>query len=274
MPGESGNDEQRAGKTPGETNEEAEKKDIATTALQTLGGDAVAAKRDIATTAVQSLGVNAVDAKKEIATTALQTLSPEQMADVIGQVSGPTQEVRDRLAQWMSAAGVLLLTAGLLFAGIAAVRLFNTPMSWDNAPTEGEISQTVSFYLPIFLVPVILLFAAALASVVGYLLMRAGGAATSEFIPEKDREMVGRILLQAAPKEAMDEYVRLRSLSGISGFFTKMKLSGLPLATITLTLIFTFLAIWSEAFFDLAKLTLGVFLGSYVQQHAGPERQP
>ncbi len=38
-------------------------------------------------------------------------------------------------------------------------------------------------------------------------------------------------------------YVRLSSLSGITGFFQKIGVSGLPLATIFLTLIFALLTI-------------------------------
>jgi hypothetical protein len=193
MPSESHNDAQQSGQIAREMSEEVDKqREIANAVIQSLGGDAIAAKRDIATTAVQTLGVDAVDAKKEIATTVLQSLSGEQRAEIVAQVSGPTQQVRDRLAQWMSGSGILLLVVGVLFAAAAAVRLFNTPMIWDNAPTEGGISEAVGFYLPTFLAPMILLFATALSSVIGYLLMRAGGAATSEFIPEKDREMVTR----------------------------------------------------------------------------------
>jgi hypothetical protein len=52
----------------------AAKKEVATTALQSLGSNAVEAKREIATTALQTLGPDAVEAKKDILTVALQTL--------------------------------------------------------------------------------------------------------------------------------------------------------------------------------------------------------
>src|SRR5215203_2425632 len=77
------------------------KKDIAATALQTLGADAVDAKKEIANTALQTLGADAVDAKKEIATAALQTLSPEERQNVLGQMQGPTQQISDRIWQWI-----------------------------------------------------------------------------------------------------------------------------------------------------------------------------
>jgi hypothetical protein len=46
-------------------------------------------------------------------------------------------------------------------------------------------------------------------------------------------------------------------------------LTGLPLATIGLTLFFSLLAIQYPNFMDLAKLTLGAFIGSFVQKQAG-----
>jgi hypothetical protein len=88
------------------------KKDIATTALQTLGANAVDAKKDIATTALQTLGADAVDAKKDIATNALQTLSHEAREDVIGQVQGPSRFVSDRIWQWVVGAFAIVFVGG------------------------------------------------------------------------------------------------------------------------------------------------------------------
>ena len=70
-------------------------------------------------------------------------------------------------------------------------------------------------------------------------------------------------------EKAIDLYVRLNSLSGATGFFTKIGITGLPLATIALSLIFTILGLTQATgtkLFDLANLTLGAFLGSYVQR--------
>jgi hypothetical protein len=172
----------------------------------------------------------------------------------------------------MTRVGVVLIIVSVLFTGAAVVRLYTA--QYENTPPRGAgMSQTIGFYLPDLIGPILMLVAALLVSVIGYMLMRSAYAAASEIIPTEDRAMVDEILSRMDPKEATNEYVRLRSLTGVSGFFTKMKLSELPLATISLTLIFTFLAIWADAFFDLAKLTLGVFLGSFVQQNVGPERQ-
>jgi hypothetical protein len=70
--------------------------------------------------------------------------------------------------------------------------------------------------------------------------------------------------------EPIDQYVRLRALTGISGNFTKLGVTGLPLTTVFLTLVFCVISLLpsttnSPAFLDLAKLTLGAFIGSFVQ---------
>jgi hypothetical protein len=74
--------------------------------------------------------------------------------------------------------------------------------------------------------------------------------------------------------EAVSQYIRLRSLTGFTGTFTKLGLTGLPLATIGLTIFFALMYSYSTdpAYMDLAKLTLGAFIGSFVQKQVG-ERQ-
>jgi hypothetical protein len=67
--------------------------------------------------------------------------------------------------------------------------------------------------------------------------------------------------------ESIDQYVRLSSLAKFTGTFTQLGLTGLPLATIALTLFFSLLALVKpDDFLDLAKLTLGAFIGSFVQR--------
>jgi hypothetical protein len=56
-------------------------------------------------------------------------------------------------------------------------------------------------------------------------------------------------------------------LATFTGSFTQLGLTGLPLATIGLTLFFSFLAlVHPDGFLDLTKLTLGAFIGSFVQR--------
>jgi hypothetical protein len=77
--------------------------------------------------------------------------------------------------------------------------------------------------------------------------------------------------------EAIDQYVRLRSLAGWAGTFTKLGITGLPLVTVVLTLIFSLIALLplshADAFLDLAKLTLGAFIGSFVQRNVELRKQ-
>ncbi len=218
------------------------------------------------------------EAKKEIAAEALDALPVHQQEEIASQLFvTPSQPVTDRLALRTGLAGMICLGAALVVLIAAVIMLVITA---NDAPATaaldigtGDPLETFSLLLPLTLIPMILVVTAAIFSGIGYLLLRAAGAASKEVIPKQDFGLLSQVLLQSQPKEAINEYIRLRSLTGLSGFFTKMGLSGLPLATIALTLIFTVLAIWVEAFFDLAKLTLGVFLGSYVQQHTGTTRQ-
>lgn len=71
-------------------------------------------------------------------------------------------------------------------------------------------------------------------------------------------------------EDAISQYIRLTSLTGFTGTFTKLGLTGLPLATIGLTLFFSIMSVYYPTqFVDLAKLTLGAFIGSFVQRQAG-----
>jgi hypothetical protein len=90
-----------------------------------------------------------------------------------------------------------------------------------------------------------------------------------DVIPREDRELLTP-LISGGNEKAIDLYVRLSSLTGATGTATKLGLTGLPLVTVGLTLIFCVLEIYkpSGGFMDLAKLTLGAFIGSFVQRVA------
>lgn len=171
---------------------------------------------------------------------------------------------------------------GLAFLGIAAFALFSMCVwvilipsvvkpSESPTPWTALLTQLVS----VFAGPLLILVTAMFSAAVGYSLLRKAGTATKEVIPPQDYPLLSQLLL-SGNKEALGGYIQLSSLTGFVGFFTKVGLTGLPLATIGLTLIFTFLALCvpkSEAadvvnlkqgLFDLAKLTLGAFIGSYV----------
>ncbi len=105
----------------------------------------------------------------------------------------------------------------------------------------------------------------------------------SSVIPIRDAKLIERAIIDGKP-EPIDQYIRLSSLRGGVGIFTKVGLTGLPLATIALTLVFAGLALSSpfsekgeskvfDAFIDLTKLTLGAFIGSFVQRQVEARRQ-
>jgi len=95
-------------------------------------------------------------------------------------------------------------------------------------------------------------------------------------IPYDDLPLVREAVIEGKA-EPIDQYVRLRSLSGMSGNFTKLGITGLPLTTVLLTLIFSGVALMplpqAKDFLDLAKLTLGAFIGSFVQRQVEQRRQ-
>jgi hypothetical protein len=108
-------------------------------------------------------------------------------------------------------------------------------------------------------------------------LFSKAGSITAQVIPPQDRHLL-EPLIKGPNKDAIGEYIRLASLSGFSGTFTKLGFTGLPLATVALTLIFLGVSIFvsdaelKKSVFDMAKLTLGAFIGSFVQRNIEQER--
>src|SRR5437588_695531 len=88
------------------------------------------------------------------------------------------------------------------------------------------------------------------------------GSLTSQVIRREDRALL-EPLLSKPNVEAISQYIRLASLSGSAGTFTYLGFTGLPLATVALTLILLATAIFvndddlQKSIFDMAKLTLG-----------------
>ena len=144
-------------------------------------------------------------------------------------------------------------------------------------------AQLISHYLKPYLGPLMMFLVAILASALGFAMIQVSGRATRRVINPEDRDVVTKLLL-SNPQTGIDNYIRLSSLTGIIGGFTKLGLSGLPLATISLTVIFALMALitlssekTSTAMLDLCKLTLGAFIGSYVQKQTtvgGTIQQP
>ncbi len=163
-----------------------------------------------------------------------------------------------------------LMMGGYLFLSVSALALaVLVYMVWRNegynalGPVDGwNLAMLFSAHI-------ILLLAALLGALIGYGLLRSAGAAFKEIIPEKDAELLYE-LLRGDETTGLDNYVKLASLSGIVGACFKPGITGLPLATIALTVFFAILGLIpspeSQSFFDLSKLTLGAFIGSFVQR--------
>jgi hypothetical protein len=184
----------------------------------------------------------AEEAVKSLPSEEAKSLSEEAREEVAARMlpPQPLQTTTDRTARIMTYLGALLIVAGVAASGAMVWSfLALVPAVNEYAQPGGNISEVLSNSVPLLLVPAGLLFAATLLFVIGYLLLRTSYSASRELIPAGDREMVNQAMEKAkTTREALTEYIRLRSLSGIAGFFTKMSLSGLPLATIALTLIY------------------------------------
>lgn len=86
-------------------------------------------------------------------------------------------------------------------------------------------------------------------------------------IPADDRKLLEE-LIRAEKTKGIELYIQVASLKGPTKAATTLGLTGLPLATIGLTIFFSLIALVKpdSNFLDLAKLTLGAFIGSFVQR--------
>jgi len=133
-------------------------------------------------------------------------------------------------------------------------------------------SQLFAWFLENYTSHLVMLLGAFFLGFLGIRLLGAAGKGSPEVIPPEDRKLL-EPLISAANHDAIREYVILASLAGFTGTFQKVGFSGLPLATVTLTLIFSALSFVEEEFLELAKLTLGAFIGSFVQKGVDTIRQ-
>lgn len=141
----------------------------------------------------------------------------------------------------------------------------------------GPATTPAILYLTLFTPHLLLFMTTIVSGYVGYKLVVASGASAENPIPPNDYALLAP-LIREGKSESIDQYVRLSSLSGFTGTFTKLGLTGLPLTTVGLTLIFAALALLpldtesQRSFFDLTKLTLGAFIGSFVQRQVEQRR--
>jgi hypothetical protein len=156
-------------------------------------------------------------------------------------------------------AGLAFIYGAVFVLGMACYRLFT-----DFRPVRNIYEYNAEL---------IMCAVGAFASLLGVQLLKSVGLTKnqqpSRVINEKEWDVICDKVREGS-EEAISQYIRLTSLTGFTGTFTKLGLTGLPLATIGLTIFFSVLSLWyPDTFLDLAKLTLGAFIGSFVQKQVG-----
>lgn len=159
----------------------------------------------------------------------------------------------------MSGYAMLMFSAALLFL-----------LAWRYLKYEKEViapdqTPSLTWVLHSYGFEILIVSASLMLIVIGFRLLRSAGKGTATVIPPEERQLLNP-LIRDAKKDAIEQYVVLSSLSGFTGTFQKLGFTGLPLATAGLTLIFSIFAFKDSAFLELAKLTLGAFIGSFVQK--------
>jgi hypothetical protein len=174
----------------------------------------------------------------------------------------------------------LIQTGGIIFAIVAAFAFLYAIVKIIRSDGAKNIQVGENFWQTLVAAQFDVIAMVLIGVLVAFLALRLfskAGSLTSEVIREKDRDLLTP-LISGANKEAIGEYIRLASLSGFTGTFQYLGFTGLPLATVALTLILLAIALWvdddelKKGVFDMAKLTLGAFLGSFVQRNLETEK--
>jgi hypothetical protein len=174
--------------------------------------------------------------------------------------------------------GVGILAA----AGAIGVLVYAGYFFLRNERTNPQLPTDFSFLRdvvgPNFTFILIVVIALILALLAARLLTKTRLFANSGRVIRDEDRILLEPLVRNADKDAITEYIRLASLTGFSGTFTKLGFTGLPLVTVALTLILLITAAtmsegdMQKSVFDMAKLTLGAFLGSFVQRNIEQEK--
>jgi hypothetical protein len=166
---------------------------------------------------------------------------------------------------------VLVYGAGILF-------FFGVVGSVGQSEHQRLASPDLTFvgFISFYFREILISVASAMALMLGNRLLRQIGVSDQPTIPERDREIISDAIKEGK-EDAVRLYIQLRSLTGFTGAFTKLGLTGLPLTTVALTIFFSLLSFspgeLGGNFLDLAKLTLGAFIGSFVQRQVEGRRQ-
>ncbi|MGG8295078.1 hypothetical protein PGR09_04055 [Klebsiella sp. 141251] len=148
---------------------------------------------------------------------------------------------------------------------ISVRETFDAKLPTSTVMTEKDKYNFFGAIISFLMMPLLMCISAVICALVGMRLLRSAGAVSQQVIPPQDYSLLAPAIKEGNEK-AITEYIRLSSLSGMTGTFTKIGLTGLPLATIVLTVVLAFLSLVFPKFYDLAQLTLGAFIGSFVQK--------
>jgi hypothetical protein len=176
-------------------------------------------------------------------------------------IDAANEEVQEKShfsSRFISMIALLIGFALVAGAGFVAWHFFQRFGLAVLQTTEGKI-----FFGGFVIVLVVALY-------IGSRIIQSNISIRKDVIRAEDRALL-EPLIRDANEKAVDQYVRLSSLTGMTGLATKLGLTGLPLITVALTLIFAGLHLYSPTngeFMDLTKLTLGAFIGSFVQRAA------
>lgn len=168
-------------------------------------------------------------------------------------------------SQWPSSfTGYMMIIGSIVLFGLLAWKFFKEKSPASPFALESGF-ELYAYLIQYFGDDVLILIAAVFLAIMGMRLIGKSSKEIPTIIPPADRQLL-EPLIKEGKKEAIDQYVRLSSLSGFTGTFQKIGFTGLPLATAILTLIFSALSFQQTEFLELAKLTLGAFIGSFVQK--------
>lgn len=177
--------------------------------------------------------------------------------------------------------GAAFLAVALLCFLAMAYTAWNAHGTATPASMHGY-DMLFEYYAAILMPSAVLFVAALTLAFFGTRLLSSASNAGRQVIPDTNKELIEG-MLKERNDEGISGYIRLASLTGVTGTFTKLGITGMPLATISLTVLFVFLALaypttvdekTHTALLDLTKLTLGAFIGSFVQrQSADAQKQ-
>lgn len=170
----------------------------------------------------------------------------------------------------MAATGYIMLT---LSPFLFAVPLFQSLTTEKKIPAPPDKEGIFVWFMQYYDVQLFSFLGALFIALIGLRLLGVAGKSAPRVIPNEDRELL-EPLVRDANKEAISQYVILSSLNGFTGTFQQIGFSGLPLATVTLTIFFCILSFFRPDFIEFAKLTLGAFIGSFVQRGTEASKLP